>query len=76
MSNPNVMLLQRYSASSPRGNDKSVNHQDELFVETNRAPRGDVTATDEEHVYWPFQGEYWKDELGSYYYYIRSECGR
>ncbi len=30
--------------------------------------------TDEEHVYWPFQGEYWKDELGFYYYEIVSEC--
>ncbi|MDY0058367.1 MAG: tetratricopeptide repeat protein [Myxococcota bacterium] len=50
--------------------------KDELFVETNAAPRGDITATDDEHIYWPFQGEYWKDELGSYYYYIRSECGR
>ncbi|MFO0744103.1 MAG: hypothetical protein U1F43_00320 [Myxococcota bacterium] len=29
---------------------------------------------DEEHIEWPFDGEYWKDELGSYLYDIRSKC--
>jgi tetratricopeptide (TPR) repeat protein len=29
---------------------------------------------DPEHRRWPFDGEYWKDELGSYYYPIRSYC--
>lgn len=30
---------------------------------------------DEEHIEWPFDGEYWKDELGFYYFDIRSQCG-
>ncbi len=30
---------------------------------------------DREHVRWPFDGEYWKDELGSYFYPLRSVCG-
>jgi len=29
---------------------------------------------DEEHIEWPFRGEYWIDELGSYLYDIKSEC--
>lgn len=29
---------------------------------------------DDEHVEWPFTGEYWKDELGSYIYDISSKC--
>jgi len=29
---------------------------------------------DVEHVLWPFDGEYWKDELGSYYYPLESRC--
>ena len=29
---------------------------------------------DEEHIEWPFEGEYWIDELGSYLYDIKSEC--
>jgi hypothetical protein len=31
---------------------------------------------DEEHVIWPFDGEYWRDEIGSYRQEILSECGR
>ena len=30
---------------------------------------------DPEHFEWPFTGEYWRDELGSYLYDISSECG-
>ncbi len=38
--------------------------------------KGPVYATDNEHIYWPFTGEYWRDELGYYLYTIQSECGR
>lgn len=31
---------------------------------------------DDEHYYWPFDGQYWRDELGYYRYKIRSACGR
>jgi outer membrane protein assembly factor BamD (BamD/ComL family) len=31
---------------------------------------------DDEHVYWSFRGEYWRDELGYYLYNIASQCGR
>ena len=31
---------------------------------------------DEEHIEWPFDGEYWKDELGSYLYDIRTQCAQ
>lgn len=34
-----------------------------------------VTA-DEEHDIWPFNGEYWRDELGFYRQQITSRCGR
>ena len=30
---------------------------------------------DEEHVIWPFDGEYWRDELGYYRQVVESECG-
>lgn len=36
-------------------------------------PELDVTSED---MYWVFDGEYWKDELGYYYFDIRSECRR
>ena len=31
-------------------------------------------STDEEHMYWPFEGEYWRDELGAYTYLISNRC--
>lgn len=36
----------------------------------------DLKRTDDEHVYWPFHDEYWKDELGSYVYTVKVKCGR
>ena len=33
-----------------------------------------VIDVDDEHIAWPFTGEYWKDELGSYLYDIDSLC--
>jgi hypothetical protein len=35
-----------------------------------------VVKPDEEHVLWPFKGEYWRDELGFYRQVVRSACGR
>ncbi len=34
----------------------------------------DDYTVDREHQYWPFEGEYWKDELDSYTVGIRSRC--
>jgi hypothetical protein len=31
---------------------------------------------DEEHQVWPFDGEYWRDELGFYRQQVTSQCGR
>jgi tetratricopeptide (TPR) repeat protein len=35
-----------------------------------------VVQPDEEHVLWPFDGEYWRDELGFYRQVVVSRCGR
>ena len=31
-------------------------------------------AVGDDELFWPFQGEYWKDELGYYYYSVTDEC--
>lgn len=36
----------------------------------------EVMSADDEHLFWTFDGEYWRDELGYYWYYIPSRCGR
>ncbi|MBN2725632.1 MAG: hypothetical protein JXR95_16325 [Deltaproteobacteria bacterium] len=33
-------------------------------------------TVDDEHVIWPFTGEYWQDELGYYRFVVRSSCGQ
>ncbi len=38
------------------------------------APKEDFEV-DKEHIYWVWDGEYWKDELGSYHYPLTSACG-
>lgn len=35
-----------------------------------------VVNPDEEHVIWPFDGEWWRDELGFYRQVVESACGR
>ena len=35
-----------------------------------------VVNPDDEHVLWPFDGEYWRDELGFYRAVVMSACGR
>ena len=42
--------------------------------QTNLKGLGDVKA-DEEHYLWPFDGEYWRDELGFYRQRVVSICG-
>jgi hypothetical protein len=31
-------------------------------------------ATSPDRIYWPFNGEFWKDELGYYYYTEQGSC--
>jgi tetratricopeptide (TPR) repeat protein len=33
-----------------------------------------TTATDDERLFWPFEGEYWRDELGTYQYTLTKGC--
>jgi tetratricopeptide (TPR) repeat protein len=38
--------------------------------------RSNVVSVDHEHVFWPFDGEYWRDEIGSYRQVVVSKCQR
>ena len=35
-----------------------------------------VVKPDDEHILWPFNGEYWRDELGYYRQVVVSKCGK
>ena len=47
----------------------------EQMTEAARTGGGDVEV-DEEHQVWPFDGEYWRDELGFYRQQVTNQCGR
>ena len=38
--------------------------------------KANIVKPDDEHVIWPFNGEYWRDELGFYRQTMTSKCGR
>jgi tetratricopeptide (TPR) repeat protein len=43
----------------------------------NRKGKEIVTINvDDEHQFWPFTGEYWRDELGYYRYKLANKCGQ
>lgn len=46
----------------------------DVDAEIEGAGGADDYTLDKEHQYWPFEGEYWKDELDSYTVGIRSKC--
>jgi len=52
--------------------DKELQEQ-QVLVATKASKK---IKTDSEHQLWPFQGEYWRDELGQYRQIIDSRCGR
>jgi tetratricopeptide (TPR) repeat protein len=41
-----------------------------------RESGGGRVEVDEEHQLWPFDGEYWRDELGFYRQQVTNQCGR
>ena len=52
--------------------DQEVQQQ---MTEAAESKGGDVKV-DEEHQLWPFDGEYWRDELGFYRQQVTNKCGR
>lgn len=43
---------------------------------SHRAQQIGTIVVDDEHQFWPFTGEYWRDELGYYRYKLMNKCGR
>jgi len=46
-----------------------------MVVDKNVTDKPTVDVSDEE-MYWTFDGEYWRDELGYYIFTVNSECKR
>jgi len=61
-----------------------TNAKEKDFLETQLGPEGKRTeivkkvaysvAVSDDHLYWPYVGEYWRDELGTYQYTLTKSC--
>ena len=49
--------------------------QEQQVLHAGTGHRAGEIRADDEHVIWPFNGEYWRDELGYYRVKIRNKCG-
>ena len=47
----------------------------EMSLASNDTKEGKIEVNDEQ-LYWTFDGEYWKDELGFYQFLVNSSCSR
>jgi len=64
-----------YETINGQKNQLEASLRNEQVVPANVANQTNIVP-DDEHLFWPFDGQYWKDELGSYRFKIRSVCGR
>ena len=49
--------------------------QEQQVIQGQGVKRGSEIRADDEHEMWPFNGEYWRDELGYYRVKIVNKCG-
>jgi hypothetical protein len=55
-----------------REKEQAVSHEPGLAPQAHRDP----PRLEDDEVLWPFQGEYWRDELGSYRFQLGQRCRR
>jgi tetratricopeptide (TPR) repeat protein len=48
--------------------------QEQQIAASGKATEIGNVRVDDEHQYWPFNGEYWRDELGYYRYRLTNRC--
>lgn len=72
--------LKQHLAGALKIKGETLKAQRGVLADTLRAEQAAAAAArteivvDSEHMEWPFVGEYWRDELGSYLYDISSRC--
>ena len=75
-----VLKLKQLGRSALKIKGETLKAQRGVLAATVRAEQAAALSArteytvDAEHIEWPFSGEYWRDELGSYLYDITSSC--
>ena len=62
----------KYEGLKARRN--SINGAVRKAMADTAAAASEPRKADPEHIIWPFDGSYWRDELGGYTYDIKSKC--
>lgn len=65
-----------YEIINAKKNQLSADLVKEQKAASKRRIRRMRIVPDDEHHFWPFDGQYWRDELGYYRVKIKSQCGR
>ena len=58
-----------------RGRRKRTSRAEQSKARDRKAREIVTITVDDEHQFWPFTGEYWRDELGYYRYRLVNKCG-
>ena len=64
-----------FEVSRAEQGELEANFRNEMVVAKDVTTGKDIKVNDEQ-LYWTFDGEYWKDELGYYIFNINTECKR
>ena len=64
-----------YETINGEKNKLEASLRNEQVVPANLRDQTNIVP-DEEHLFWPFDGQYWRDELGYYRFRIKSACSR
>ena len=64
----------RIKYESLRARRNSINDDVREAMAQTAAAANEPREEDDEHVVWPFDGAYWRDELGGYTYDVESRC--
>jgi tetratricopeptide (TPR) repeat protein len=64
-----------YETINGQKNKLEASLRNEQAVPANVANQMNINP-DDEHLFWPFDGQYWRDELGYYRFRIQSQCSR
>jgi tetratricopeptide (TPR) repeat protein len=69
-----VIKIEIEILSGQRGELEQEVIQEQQIVKGSTGKRGPEIQVDDEHIVWPFNGEYWRDELGYYRVRIVNKC--
>jgi TolA-binding protein len=70
-----VIKIEYEILAGQKGELEEEVRQEQQVIHSGIGHKAQEIRADDEHVIWPFNGEYWRDELGYYRVKIKNKCG-